>query len=155
MAASTQRREVTLESSLESVNLAEGVVMQAAGSAGFGDEDVHKIGVAVREAAINAYRYGNQQDKRKKIFLVIEFDAERMIIRIRDQGAGFVPEEVPDCLAEENLLCTSGRGLFLMRTFMDEVVVGRAPEGGAEVVLVKALRPNASANGRNQAKGTF
>lgn len=155
MAATTQRLEVTLETLIESVDLAESIVMRAAGAAGFGDEDVHKIGVAVREAAINAYNYGNQQDQRKKIFLVVEFEPERMIVRVRDQGKGFVPEEVPDCLAEENLLCTSGRGLFLMRAFMDEVAVARGPEGGAEVVLVKRLPPNPSGNGRNQTQIAF
>lgn len=155
MAATTQRLEVTLETLLESVDLAESMVMRAAGAAGFGDEDVHKIGVAVREAAINAYNYGNQQDRRKKIFLVVEFDPERMTVRVRDQGKGFVPEDVPDCLAEENLLCTSGRGLFLMRAFMDHVAVARGPEGGAEVVLVKKLPPNSSGIGRNQTQISF
>lgn len=139
MATTTQRIEVTLETLIESVDLAESIVMRVAEAAGFGDEDAHKIGMAVREGLINAYHYGNQHDRAKKILLVVELDRERMTVRVLDQGKGFELTEVPDPLAEENLLRTSGRGIFLMRAFMDEIDVQHAPNGGAELVLVKNL----------------
>ncbi len=150
MISKTQRLAVTLETLLESVDLAENMVVRVAEAAGFREEDIHKIGMAVREAVVNAYNYGNQQDQTKKIFITIDFDPEKMVVRVMDEGLGFEPAEVPDCLAEENLLRTSGRGLFLMRAFMDEFKVQRNPAGGAELIMVKNLPSGASGNGRSQ-----
>jgi serine/threonine-protein kinase RsbW len=150
MAITSQRLELTLETLLESVDLAESIAMRVSQAAGFSDEDVHKIGMAVREGVVNAYNYGNQQDRRKKIRMTVEFEPERVIFRVVDEGKGFEPTEVPDCLAEENLLRTSGRGLFLMRAFMDEFSVRCGATGGAELVLVKKLPRYVSGNGRSQ-----
>jgi serine/threonine-protein kinase RsbW len=152
MKAKAQRLEVTLETVLESVDLAENIVTRISEAAGFAEEDVHKIGMAVREGVVNAYNYGNQQDPRKKIRLTIEFEPERMAVHVLDEGRGFDVAEVPDCLAEENLLRTSGRGLFLMRAFMDEFKVQRGPSGGAELILVKNLPKSVSSNGNFQSK---
>jgi serine/threonine-protein kinase RsbW len=147
MKAKTHRLEVALETVLESVDLAENIVTRVSEEAGFSEEDIHKIGMAVREGVVNAYNYGNRQDRRKKIFLTIEFDPEKMSVRVLDEGPGFDEGEVPDCLAEENLLRTSGRGLFLMRAFMDEFCVRRGAAGGAELVMVKNLPKTSSGNG--------
>jgi serine/threonine-protein kinase RsbW len=152
MISKTQRLEVTLQTLLESVDLAENIVVGVAEAAGFGGEDVHKIGMAVREGVVNAYNYGNQQDQSKKISITVEFDPEKMVIRILDEGPGFELNEVPDCLAEENLMRTSGRGLFLMRAFMDDFQVHRNPAGGAELVMVKNLPAPVSSNGSSQPK---
>jgi len=149
MATATRRLVVTLPTELESVDLAENIVARAAEAAGFDDEDVHKLGIAVREGVVNAYNYGNLQDPRKKIHLEVEFDPERMTVSIRDEGGGFELSQVPDPLAEENLLRTSGRGLFLVRAFVDHVTVRRAPSGGAELVLSKKLPPNSSGHRRH------
>lgn len=139
MSATTQRLEVTLETALESVDLAESIVKRIAEASGFTGEETDKIAMAVRESVINAYNYGNRHDPRKKIGLLVEFDPNRMIVHVRDEGAGFDPAEIPDPLAEDNLLRTSGRGLFLMRAFMDDVAVRRRPGGGAELVMSKKL----------------
>jgi serine/threonine-protein kinase RsbW len=152
MISKTQRLAVTLETLLESVDLAENIVVGVAESAGFSNEDVHKIGMAVREGVVNAYNYGNQQDQTKKISIAVEFDPGKMTIRILDEGPGFELTEVPDCLAEENLLRTSGRGLFLMRAFMDDFKVLRSLSGGAELVMVKNLPSSGSSNGSSQPK---
>jgi serine/threonine-protein kinase RsbW len=146
----SKRIEVTLETLLESVDLAESISMRVAEAAGFSEEEVHKIGMAVREGVINAYNYGNQQDRRKKIMMTVELQPETMIVKVLDQGHGFELTEIPDPLAEENLLRTSGRGLFLMRAFMDEFKVGRGPEGGAELVMIKKLPQTVSGNGTHQ-----
>jgi serine/threonine-protein kinase RsbW len=137
MPSEPKRIEVTLETVLDSVDLAESIVMRVAEAAGFDEEDLHKIGMSVREGVINAYNYGNQQDRGRKLFLKVELEEKRMVIRIIDQGAGFDMGEVPDPLAEENLMRTSGRGLFLMKSFMDEFIVQRGPTGGAELVMAK------------------
>jgi serine/threonine-protein kinase RsbW len=150
MTAITQRIEITFETLLESVDLAESIVMRIAEASGFSDEDVHKIGMAVREGVINAYNYGNQQDRRKKILMTIDLDPENMTVRVLDQGKGFELHEIPNPLDEENLLRTSGRGLFLMRAFMDQFDVHTAPGGGAELVMIKKLPQKDSGNGTHQ-----
>jgi serine/threonine-protein kinase RsbW len=151
MAAPKQRVEVTLDTQLESVDLAENIVTRVAEAAGFGEDDLHKLGMAVREGVINAYNYGNCQDRRKKIILAVEFEAETMIVHVVDEGCGFELSEVADPLSEENLLRTSGRGIFLMRAFMDDLAVRRGPTGGADLVLSKKLPHRVSGNGRPQA----
>jgi serine/threonine-protein kinase RsbW len=150
MAAKTQRIQVTLESLLESVDLAESITMRVAEAAGFGEDELHKMGMAVREGVINAYNYGNQQDRRKKILMTLELDPDKMVVKVLDEGKGFELTEVPDPLAEENLLRTSGRGLFLMKAFMDDFTVQSGPNGGAELVMVKRLPQPVSDNGKHQ-----
>ena len=152
MAAKTQRVEVTLDTLLESIDLGENIVTQVAKAAGFSEEDVHKLGMAVREGMINAYNYGNRQDRRKKIHLAVEFEPEKMVVHVLDEGGGFELHEVPDPLAEENLLRTSGRGLFLMRAFMDDLIVRRGSTGGAELILSKRLPHPVSGNGGKRPK---
>jgi serine/threonine-protein kinase RsbW len=140
-APESKRLEVTLDTRLESVDVAENLVMRAAEEAGFPEDDVHKIGMAVREGVVNAYNYGNCQDCEKKIRLTVELDGGKLVVHVLDEGCGFELKDIPDPLAEENLLRTSGRGLFLMRAFMDDLAVRRGPRGGADLVLTKNL-PN-------------
>jgi len=149
MAAPNQRMEVTLDTQLESVDLAENIVTRVAEAAGFGEDDLHKLGMAVREGVINAYNYGNCQDKRKKIHLAVELDPETMVVHVVDEGCGFELSDVEDPLAEENLLRTSGRGIFLMRAFMDDLAVRRGPTGGADLVMSKKLPHRVSGNGKS------
>lgn len=144
MTADTKRIDITLDTRLESVGLAEDMSLRVATAAGFGDEECHRIGMSVREGVINAFHYGNSERRDKKIHLAFELTPEKMVIRVRDEGRGFDLTEVPDPLAEENLLKTSGRGIFLMRAFMDEFDVARGPQGGAELIMAKrfpAARP--------------
>ena len=109
--------------------------------AGLDDEALHWVAVAVRESVINAIKHGNAGDERKRVY--VEFtplDRESppgMAIRIRDEGKGFDPAQVPDPLHPDNLLKASGRGIFLIRSFMDELRLQPAAEGGMEVVMVK------------------
>jgi serine/threonine-protein kinase RsbW len=137
--STTQSLEVTLETLIESIDLAENIVKRVAQASGFDEDDVHKIGMAVREGVINAYNYGNSQERQKKIVLTVEFEDEKMVVHVADEGSGFDLSDVPDPLAEENLLRTSGRGIFLIKAFMDEFSVQRASKGGAEIVMAKKL----------------
>ena len=145
--ATTQSLEVTLETLLESIDLAESIVKRVAEASGFEEEEIHKIGMAVREGVINAYNYGNAQDRHKKITLSVAFESEKMVVHIRDEGPGFDLSQVPDPLAEENLLRTSGRGIFLIKAFMDDFIVQRSPKGGADIVMIKKLPQSVSATG--------
>jgi serine/threonine-protein kinase RsbW len=101
---------------------------------------MHWVGVAVRESVINAIKHGNQNDHRKLVeveFLSNLSPEGALTIAVRDQGKGFDPENLADPLAPENVLKSSGRGIFLMRSFMDDVSLRRMPEGGMEVRMVK------------------
>ncbi len=135
--AQSRRIVVTLQSVLESVDLAEGIALSISEAAGFDEGDRHKIGMAVREGVINALQYGNQMSPEKIVRLTITLAPDRLLIQVLDQGTGFDLSDVPDPLAEENLLKASGRGILLMRSFMDEFSVARAPEGGAELSMSK------------------
>jgi len=116
---------------------------------GLDDDSIHWIGVAVRESVINAIKHGNQSNAAKHVFVEFETDTvdrtPALIIRVRDQGAGFDPEDVADPMAPENLLKASGRGIFLIRSFMDDVRLQRAPQGGMEILMTKRVQsPGAS-----------
>ena len=110
------------------------------------DEDAqHWVSVAIRESVINAIKHGNRNDAAKRVFVEFETatkaDVPEMSIRIRDQGEGFDPEAVANPLDTENLLKSSGRGIFLIRNFMEDVELRRAPEGGMEIRMVKRVQP--------------
>ena len=115
--------------------------------AGLDEDAIHWIGVAVRESVINAIKHGNREDYGK--IVTVEFavapstDPNELVVRVLDQGEGFDPEEVADPLAPENILKSSGRGIFFMRNFMDDVTLKRAAEGGMEVRMVKKLATGA------------
>jgi serine/threonine-protein kinase RsbW len=131
-----QRVSYTLDSTLETVDSAEQAASRIATEAGFDDEEVMRIAMAVREAAVNAVLHGNAYDPGKKVRLAFEQTGGNLIITIRDQGKGLDPDKIPDPLAPENLLKTSGRGIFLIRSFMDEVVISPS-QTGTEIKLVK------------------
>ena len=147
MSPESKHLEVTLETNVESVNIAEEMCLRVAEAAGFAEEECYRIGMSVREGVINAFHYGNQERPEKKIYLAVDLTDSKMIIHVVDEGKGFSLVDVPDPLAEENLLSTSGRGIFLMRAFMDEFNVHTAPGGGAELVMVKKLPEPVSGNG--------
>jgi serine/threonine-protein kinase RsbW len=128
-----------LESTLDSVDEAETKVLKAAEQAGFDEEDLHKIGMAIRECMVNAVVHGNRYNARKKVHLGIQTVPDRMVVTIKDEGEGFDMNALPDPLAEENLLRQSGRGLLLIQAFMDEIQIHRADPGGTEVRMVKYL----------------
>jgi serine/threonine-protein kinase RsbW len=114
------------------------------------DEDaVHWLGVAVRESVINAIKHGNAGDISKRVhveFTPLEGRAPHgLSVRVRDEGPGFDPSDLPDPLAPENLLKSSGRGIFLIRSFMDQVELRQVPEGGMEVMMVKHVSGNGAA----------
>jgi serine/threonine-protein kinase RsbW len=112
-------------------------------SAGLDDDARHYVGVAIRECVINAIKHGNRNDPAKHVF--VEFSTGTstgdsiLTIRVRDQGEGFDPATLADPLAPENLLKSSGRGIFLIRSFMDDVQLHNAPEGGMEIRMVKRV----------------
>jgi len=137
-AQQASRITYTLESSLDSVNKVEQTAEQMAQKAGFDEDELFKITMAVREAAVNAVLHGNAYDPEKRITALFENTGDSLVIRIADQGKGLDPSTLPDPLAPENLLRGSGRGIFLMRSFMDEVNFKQL-HPGTELTLIKHL----------------
>ena len=131
--------EVVLESKLQNVEVAEEMARSVSAKAGFGEEAGYHIEMAVHEGVINAIYHGNKEDPGKKVHLKFMVFEDELEIHIRDEGKGFDPSTLPDPLAKENLLNVSGRGIFLVRKFMDEFRVESFPGGGTEVIMVKHL----------------
>jgi serine/threonine-protein kinase RsbW len=150
MAQDNKHLEVVLDTQVESVNLAEEMCLRVAEAAGFDEEMCYRIGMSVREGVINAFHYGNRERPEKKIHLAIDLTPEKLVIHVMDEGKGFKLSDVPDPLAEENILSTSGRGIFLMRAFMDEFDVVSGSTGGAEIVMSKWLPGNENAHPNGQ-----
>jgi len=126
-----------LESTLESVDRAEELVVDAAKKAGIEEDDALSLGMAIRECAVNAVVHGNRYNLNKKVHLTIARSPAQLIIRIADEGEGFELSELPDPLAEENLLRHSGRGIFIIRAFTDDFDVQRLSPAGTQVTLRK------------------
>lgn len=132
-------RTYTLDSTLETIDKAEALAMEAALAAGVPEDDAAGLGMAVRECVGNAVVHGNGYSAKKKVHLEIGVDGSELRIQVGDEGKGFSLEDVPDPLAEENMLKQSGRGILLIRAFVDGFEIRkRAPEG-TEALLVKKL----------------
>src|SRR5581483_3106510 len=134
-----EKTQTTLESTLESVDKAETLVVKEADKAGFDEDEQQQIGMAIRECMVNAVVPGNRYSKNKQVHLEIDRSKETLSIVIGDEGAGFDINSLPDPLAPENLLRQSGRGILLIKAFMDEFDLHPRPGGGTEVRLVKNI----------------
>jgi serine/threonine-protein kinase RsbW len=151
------RRTVRLEfnSVFEMVDFVQIVSDHMGRSVGLDEDSLHWVGVAIRESVINAIKHGNRHDAAKHVFVEFEASTNDLVpelsIVVRDQGEGFEPEEVADPLAPENLLKSSGRGIFLIRNFMDDVRLQKVPQGGMEIRMVKRVQAANPADGPVQA----
>ncbi|MDA1185601.1 MAG: ATP-binding protein [Acidobacteria bacterium] len=134
-----------VRSSLDMIDLVQAVCDRVGRAAGLDDDAMHQVDYAVRESVVNAITHGNQHDDAKRVHIEFTHVGDRsnpgIAVSVRDEGAGFDPGSVPDCCASENLLKASGRGIFLMRNFVDRLVHRRVPGGGMEVVIVKHVQP--------------
>jgi serine/threonine-protein kinase RsbW len=131
--------KLDIASRFEMLDVVQTVLSQLASLLGFGEEASHYMSVAVRESVVNAIKHGNQQDVAKRVEVEFLLRPQALEVQIHDYGSGFDPSSVPDPLAEENLLKAGGRGIFFMRSFMDEVSYSFPPKGGTLVKMVKRL----------------
>lgn len=129
--------ELTFPSRIEAVGAAADAVGEFVSRSGLGEEASYGIDMAVREAITNAVVHGNQRDETKAVEVTLKSSPEAVEISVHDQGQGFNPKEVPDPTEEGNILKSSGRGIFFMRTFMDEVEWMIRPQGGTTVRMIK------------------
>jgi serine/threonine-protein kinase RsbW len=128
-----------LSSRYSNIELADALLAQVCRDRGVTEEARHWISMALREALANAIKHGNRQDPEKRVLVTFGGDDGTLAIEVGDEGAGFEPEEIADPLAAENQMKTSGRGIFYMRTFMDEVAFTRGETGGTLLTLKKRL----------------
>ena len=132
-----------IQSVIDMLDLVQVVSDHVGRTAGLGEDALHWFGMAVRECVANAITHGNNSDSRKAVS--IEFTMtpashpSELAVCVRDEGRGFDPSTLPDPLAPENLLRDGGRGVFLMRNFMDDVSLQQSREGGMEVRMVKRI----------------
>jgi serine/threonine-protein kinase RsbW len=132
-----QSVEVVIASQFEMIDLVQSVLEDVAGLAMFDEEAAHWMGMAVREALNNAIKHGNEMDPDKEVRVTFDLLPRSLEIRIADQGKGFDISTLPDPTEPANLLKPSGRGIYYMRTFMDQVDFKSGKKTGTEVHLVK------------------
>jgi serine/threonine-protein kinase RsbW len=134
---------IDLPSSFDLLDLVQILSDRASALAGLDEDATHWVSVAVRESVINAIKHGNREDRGKHV--TVEFcltpraKPEEFSVEVLDEGLGFDPEHIANPLDPENVLKSSGRGIFFMRSFMDDVLIARRPEGGMSVKMVKKL----------------
>ncbi len=129
--------ELTVPSSLENVDLVQAVLEETMSRLAVDDKISYAVGMAVREAVVNAIEHGNDSIQHKKVALRLEVADDELVVTVTDEGNGFDLEEVPDPCAPLNLMQTSGRGLLFMKEFMDEIDYTFHEDGGTEVRLTK------------------
>jgi len=129
---------LTLDSTMDSVSEAESAAEKLAEEAGLDEDECFHVSMAVREAAVNAVLHGNEYNPAKHIAFSLENTGSALVFTIADEGKGVNPDTLPDPLAPENLLRGTGRGIFLIRSFMDEVHF-RELHPGTELTLIKRL----------------
>jgi len=142
MIKSTDRIEIRIGSALEYLDLVQTLTDCITDFMGFDADTAHWIGMSVRESVTNAIQHGNKLDQSKRVDIRFEVAPDQLEISVRDQGAGFQVERLPNPLDAENLLKPSGRGIFYIRSFMDEVEFIPHAEGGMEVHMVKKVSSN-------------
>jgi serine/threonine-protein kinase RsbW len=130
---------MSLSSRFENIEMAQHLCGKLLEGWDLSEETKHWILMALREALANAIKHGNAQDLQKRVHLKMDVTGETLRIRIQDEGSGFDPGMVEDPLAPENKLKTSGRGIFYMKTFMDDVRFRQLEGGGMEILLTKNL----------------
>jgi serine/threonine-protein kinase RsbW len=132
-----------MPSSFELLDIVQLLSDRLSAMAGLDEDATHWVGVSVRESVINAIKHGNREDLTKVV--VVEFvlrprpQPEEFEVCVLDQGEGFDVDHVANPLDPENVLKSSGRGIFFMRSFMDDVSIARRPEGGMAVRMSKKL----------------
>jgi serine/threonine-protein kinase RsbW len=134
--------EVIISSALDNLDLIQTLTDCITSFMSFDEDSAHWIGMSVRESVTNAIQHGNKLDPNKTVDVCFEVAPDQLSISVKDQGSGFQAEKIPNPLDADNLLKPSGRGIFYIRTFMDEVEFKPLSQGGMEVHMVKKVSSN-------------
>jgi serine/threonine-protein kinase RsbW len=144
--------ELIIESRYEFVELVGAAARNVTELVGFDEETASWVELAVRESVINAIKHGNRLVADRPVEVKFSLNADSITVWVRDRGDGFDSTHVPDPLDPENLLKSNGRGIFYMRTFMDDVQYSTHPQGGTVVRMTKR-RPNPEEKGEMTGDG--
>lgn len=128
---------ISIPSRIESIDIAVTRTVDFAKVAGFTEDDIFGIDMAVREAVANAVKHGNALDEQKAVDITLCLGERSLEIIVRDYGGGFSVEDVPDPTNPENLMKENGRGILFMQNFVDTVEWHNHPEGGMFVKMIK------------------
>jgi serine/threonine-protein kinase RsbW len=142
MKTAANRIEMSIGSALEYLDLVQTLTDCVTSFMGFDEDTAHWIGMSVRESVTNAIQHGNKLDQSKKVDIRFDVASDQLEIFVKDQGTGFQVNDLPNPLDPENLLKPSGRGIFYIRSFMDEVEFRPLSQGGMEVHMVKKVVSN-------------
>ncbi len=142
METTPNKIEVSIGSALEYLDLVQTITDCITRMMGFEEDSAHWIGMSVRESVTNAIQHGNKLDQGKRVDIKFAVEPDQLSISVRDQGAGFQVENLPNPLDPENLLKPSGRGIFYIRSFMDQVEFRTPSQGGTEILMVKKISSN-------------
>ena len=130
-------RKMRIPSSVDEIRHVQTAVQREMKRFGYGRDACFGMKLALEESLINAIKHGNHFDRGRWVHVRYEIDDRRAKVTVRDEGAGFDPDAVPDPTSDENLTKPSGRGIMLMRAYMDDVSYGA---DGCEVCMVKNRR---------------
>ena len=136
--------ELTIPSRLEALDAVHQLVEQAARAFNLTEDIAYWIELSVSESMINAIRHGNKSDPNKEASLKISSDGKILEVIVEDQGKGFKLEDLADPRNTENLLKPSGRGILIIRSFMDEVNLSLREGGGSRLQMIKKLSGNST-----------
>ena len=134
--------EITIPSRLEEMQTVHALVDQAIRAYNIDSELDHWIELTISESMINAIQHGNKADPNKTAYLKISSTGDAIEIIVEDEGKGFTLDRVADPTADANLLKPSGRGILIIRSFMDEVDCTPREGGGCRLRMVKRLNGN-------------
>ena len=126
-----------IESNPNNLILVEEFVNYFAVELGLEEERINGLLLAVTEATTNAIIHGNKSNSLKLVRIYVTVENSILTIKIKDEGQGFDPAKVPDPTNPENLLKDSGRGLYLMRVYMDSMDINVTPEGTETILKLK------------------
>jgi serine/threonine-protein kinase RsbW len=143
MAGAFQGVHLELHSTVDVLEEVQQIAEDVCRQVGLDEETSHWTSMAVRETVVNAITHGNKNNPEKLVIIDFHVNSDHgkpsLVVTVRDQGEGFESADIVDPLAPENILNTSGRGIFLVRQFMDEVSIQRATQGGTQVRMLKHL----------------
>ena len=128
---------LTLYSDIKYLDIVQSVSDSFSALAGFEEEEVYKVGLSVREAVTNAILHGNKNNSAIPVNLCFQQAGDRLVVKVTDQGEGIDEKGLPDPLDPEHLLKPGGRGIFLVKSFMDNVFFNTPDGGGTELVMEK------------------
>lgn len=148
------RFHLAIGSRFENIELVQVVLRDCLERLGLEEDSRHWVDVAVREALANAIKHGNEQNPSKQVHVDLAVEDNHLVIRVEDEGLGFDPAHLGDPLAPENLLRPNGRGIFYMKSFMDEIQYGSGPGGGTMVTLRKRIPGPQPESSQDQEEGT-